>query len=164
MLLTATGVGVLAFGLTGGWFLSRRVVRPIGVMSATAEAVSATHLSGRIQVDRVPSELGLLAQVLNAAFARLESAFLQQARFTADASHELRTPLSVIHSHAELSLSRERTTEEYRQTLAVCLKASSRMHPLSSPCCCWPVPMPVDWNWRTGRSTCGPSLRKVLYY
>jgi len=130
LLLTGTGAAVLAFGLTGGWFLSRRVVRPIGVMSATAEALSATHLSGRIEVDRVPSELGLLAQVLNAAFARLESAFLQQARFTADASHELRTPLSVIHSHAELALSRERSNDEYRQTLAICLKASTRMRSL----------------------------------
>jgi heavy metal sensor kinase len=130
LLLTATGTAVLVLGLAGGWFLSRRVVRPIGVMSATAEALSATHLSGRIQVDRVPSELGLLAQVLNAAFARLESAFLQQARFTADASHELRTPLSVIHSHAELALSRERSSDEYRQTLATCLKASGRMRSL----------------------------------
>jgi heavy metal sensor kinase len=130
VLLAGTGTAVLAFGLAGGWFLSRRVVRPIGVMSATAEALSATHLSGRIQVDRVPSELGLLAQVLNAAFARLESAFLQQARFTADASHELRTPLSVIHSHAELALSRERSNDEYRQTLATCLKASTRMRAL----------------------------------
>jgi len=130
LLLAGTGAGVLAFGLAGGWFLSRRVVRPIGVMSAAAESLSATHLSGRIQVDRVPSELGLLAQVLNAAFARLESAFLQQARFTADASHELRTPLSVIHSHAELALSRERSNEEYRQTLATCLKVSGRMRSL----------------------------------
>jgi two-component system OmpR family sensor kinase len=130
LLLAGTGAAVLALGLAGGWFLSRRVVRPIGVMSATAEALSATHLSGRIQVDRVPSELGLLAQVLNAAFARLESAFLQQARFTADASHELRTPLSVIYSHAELALSRERSNEEYRQTLATCLKASGRMRSL----------------------------------
>jgi heavy metal sensor kinase len=129
-LLAGTGAGILALGLGGGWFLSRRVVRPIGVMSATAQALSATHLSGRIEVDRVPSELGLLAQVLNAAFARLESAFLQQARFTADASHELRTPLSVIHSHAELALSRERSNDEYRHTLATCLKASTRMRSL----------------------------------
>ncbi len=126
-IMSATGAGVLLVGLFGGWLVSRKAVRPIDAISATAESISASSLSGRIPVDNVPSELGKLAQVLNATFARLEGAFAQQTRFTADASHELRTPLSVIHSHAELALSRDRSASEYRQTLETCLKASGRM-------------------------------------
>ncbi len=129
-LLIATGGGVLAIGLAGGWILSLRVVRPIRAMTATAATISASQLSGRIDATGTASELGDLARVLNAMFDRLESSFEQQSRFTADASHELRTPLAVIHSHSELALSRDRTPDEYRRTIATCLRACGRMQGL----------------------------------
>jgi len=127
LLLSVTGGGILTLGLAGGWLLSYRAVKPIQAISATAEIISATSLSRRIDVADTASELGTLAQVLNAMFSRLESSFQQQARFTADASHELRTPVAVIHSHTELALSRDRSPEEYKRTIETCLRASSRM-------------------------------------
>jgi heavy metal sensor kinase len=128
--LLLTGLGVLAIGLTGGVFLSARAVRPIAAMSATAASISASNLDRRIDVKEVDSELGKLASILNEMFARLEAAFDRQARFTADASHELRTPLAVIHSHAELALSRPRDAAEYQETLETCVRASRRMKSL----------------------------------
>jgi heavy metal sensor kinase len=68
-----------------------------------------------------------LARILNATFARLETAFEQQTRFTADASHELRTPLAIIRTQVEYALARARTPEQYRETMQTCLRASSRM-------------------------------------
>lgn len=127
LLLAATGAGILAIGLAGGWVLSTRAVKPIHSITTTAAAISASSLSGRIDTTGTASELGALARVLNAMFDRLEASFQQQSRFTADASHELRTPLAVIHSHAELALSRDRTAEEYRRTIETCLRASGRM-------------------------------------
>ncbi len=128
--LGATSAGVLLLGLAGGWFLSRRAVKPIRVITSVARDISASNLSRRIDTVGIQSELGMLATVLNATFARLEAAFAQQVQFTADASHELRTPLAVIHTHAQLALSRERTAEEYKKTLATCLRASTRMKAL----------------------------------
>jgi signal transduction histidine kinase len=81
-------------------------------------------------MEEAESELGSLAQTLNQTFERLETAFQRQIRFTADASHELRTPLSVIHSHAELALTKERTAEEYKQFLETCLRAAKRTRSL----------------------------------
>jgi heavy metal sensor kinase len=128
--IALTGLGVLALGLAGGWFLSRRAVRPIEAMSATAAAISATNLSQRIDTQRMDLELGSLAATLNAAFARLEEAFQQQARFTADASHELRTPLAVIHSQLEMALAKPRSAEEYQEAMQACLRAAQRMNNL----------------------------------
>lgn len=124
--LLGAGAGVMAIGLCGGWLLSRRVMRPIRAISETARAISASDLSRRIAVEEADSELGSLARTLNETFERLETAFQRQVRFTADASHELRTPLSIIHSHAELALTRDRTAPEYRQAMETCLRAAKR--------------------------------------
>ena len=126
----AVGVAVLAAGLVGGWWSTTRAIRPLAAMTAAAESISAQRLSQRIDVQETDDELGQLATVLNRTFDRLQAAFEQQTRFTADASHELRTPLSVILAHADLALSRERTAAEYRTTLETCRSASRRMKSL----------------------------------
>ena len=99
------GAVVLTIGLLGelDWFFHLRLLRPIRKISATAAAISATNLSQRIDPSAVESELVVLAEVLNATFDRLQSAFERQACFTADASHELRTPLSILRMHVELA-------------------------------------------------------------
>ena len=121
------GAGALAIALAGGWFLADRALRPIARITRTAQTVSASNLSQRIDVGKVEGELGDLARTLNDAFDRLQQSFEQQTRFTADASHELRTPLSIVLSHAELALKKPRSDEEYRATLETTLKAAKRM-------------------------------------
>ena len=129
--LVFTGSAVAAIGLAGGWLLSRRVLQPIAAMSTTAAAISASNLSQRINVQEVDSELGQLAEVLNAMFVRLEAAFERQASFVADASHELRTPISILLSHCELALSKPRSADDFRDTISTCLRASRRMKSLA---------------------------------
>ena len=128
--LFAAGAGVLLLGLTGGWWVASRAIRPIDDISATAVKISAGDLSQRINVAEAESELGQLATVLNATFARLEAAFAQQQQFTADAAHELRTPVSVMLTQTQTALTRERSGAEYRETLEACQRASQRMRKL----------------------------------
>ncbi len=129
-LLLVTGGVVLAVGLAGGWIISRQAMRPLVAMSATAEAISASNLSERIDIGHTDVELARLAQVLNATFARLEEAFDRQNRFTADASHELRTPVSVILADTESALAGTRSEEELRETVETCYRAANRMRDL----------------------------------
>jgi heavy metal sensor kinase len=128
--LLGAGAAVLAIGLLGSWVLSDRVLRPIQTISETARAISASDLSKRIDLREMQSELGSLAETLNATFDRLEAAFHRQVRFVADASHELRTPLSVIHTNSEVALNRQRTPDEYRQIIETSLRTSRRMKSL----------------------------------
>jgi len=109
--------GARAAGTSG---LTTTQVR--GLSTTDLAVLTSGQLSGLTS-----SELGALAVTLNETFERLQTAFDRQIRFTADASHELRTPLSVIHSQAELSLSRERNAGEYKQSLETCLRAAKRM-------------------------------------
>jgi signal transduction histidine kinase len=129
--LAGTGAAVLAVGLGGGWLISRRIFRPVDAIAGAAARISAANLSERIDTASLDAELVGLGRVLNETFGRLQEAFDRQARFTADASHELRTPLAVLRSQAELTLSRARTPEEYREALRACLRAAERMAELA---------------------------------
>ena len=128
--LVAAGVSVLGLGMAGGWWVASRAIRPIDAISATALKIAGGDLSQRIDAADTDSELGRLASVLNSTFARLEAAFANQVRFTADASHELRTPVSVILSQTQTALSRQREGAEYRETLEACQRAAQRMRRL----------------------------------
>ncbi len=129
--LVAAGAGVLLLGLAGGWWVSTRAMLPIQDISATATKIAAGDLSQRIDAADTDSELGRLAAVLNSTFARLEAAFANQSRFTADASHELRTPVTVILSQTQSALSRVRSDAEYREALEACQRAAQRMRHLT---------------------------------
>jgi heavy metal sensor kinase len=128
--LVVVGLALAAFGLAGGWFVAGHVLRPIGEISATAQRIAGGDRSTRINLEESDSELGQLAAVLNRTFDKLDHAFEQQVRFTADASHELRTPVSVILTQVQVALSRERSGAEYRETLAACQRAAERMRVL----------------------------------
>ena len=131
-LLRTIGMETALLGLVllAGWGVASRAIKPIENISATAVKISAGDLSQRINVAETESELGKLAAVLNSTFARLEAAFTQQQRFTADAAHELRTPVSVILTQTQTALTRERTAAEYRETIEACQRASQRMRRL----------------------------------
>jgi heavy metal sensor kinase len=129
--LSAAGTAVLLLGLAGGWWVATRAMRPIVGLCGTAVKIAGGDLSRRINTADTDSELGRLAGVLNSTFDRLEAAFAQQTRFTADASHELRTPVSVILSQTQTALSRERTSLEYREALEACQRAARRMKALT---------------------------------
>ncbi|HOW96713.1 MAG TPA: ATP-binding protein [Kiritimatiellia bacterium] len=128
-LILAGGV-VLGLGIGGGWLLVGRALRPLRRIGETAGRISSGNLAERIDLAGTESELGRLASVLNAAFARLEASFAQQKQFTADAAHELRTPVAVILSEAQATLARERTPGEYRAALETCQNTARQMRRL----------------------------------
>lgn len=129
--LGAAGLALLSLGLGGSWWLATRALRPIEEISTTAARISDGDLAQRIPVTRSGCELARLARILNSTFARLETAFLRQRQFTADASHELRTPLAVIITETQTSLRRERSASEYRETIQTCLHSAQEMRRLS---------------------------------
>jgi heavy metal sensor kinase len=128
--LTAAGAGVLSLGLLGGWWMAARAMRPIVNISETAEKIATGDLAQRIPTASTEDELGKLTNILNSTFSRLDAAFTQQARFSADAAHELRTPVSVVLTHAENGLATANLSEEQRESFDACRRAARRMRSL----------------------------------
>ncbi|MGA2404378.1 MAG: heavy metal sensor histidine kinase [Syntrophobacteraceae bacterium] len=123
--------GVLPLGLllaaSGGWLLAHRALKPVDRMTAAARRIGAEHLSQRVDETGTGDELDNLAKTLNQMLTRLDAAFGQVRRFSADASHELQTPLTILKGELEVALRSARTQEEYRATLESALEEVDRI-------------------------------------
>lgn len=62
---------------------------------------------------------------------RLARSIDYQRRFITHAAHELRSPLAALYGELQQTLRRERTADEYKQSLASALKASRRLKRLA---------------------------------
>lgn len=101
LLLGANGIGIVAAAFVGR-YVSRKMLAPIDGMITEAGKIDSCHLKKRLPEPEPDDELRRLAMTINRMLARVEDAFNQQSRFTADASHELRTPLAVIRGYTDL--------------------------------------------------------------
>lgn len=110
-----------------GYWVAGRGLAPIHRMAQEAEQIHAEQLDARLPVDNPHDEPGRLAIAFNALLARLEAAFAELKRFTADASHELRTPLTVIRSVGEVGLREPHSEAEYRNLIGTMLEEVDRL-------------------------------------
>ncbi len=107
----------LLLAVGGGLFLAGRALTPIDRITRAAARINAEDLSRRLRLPRGRDEVGRLAATFDEMIERLDRAFQRQRQFTADASHELRTPLALMKSQTDVVLARDRSKEEYRETL-----------------------------------------------
>ncbi|KQN54719.1 ATPase [Pseudomonas sp. Leaf48] len=110
------GLSALATALLGAW-AARRGLRPLRRMSTIASGVSAQSLSSRLPEENMPPELAEMAHSFNAMLGRLDDSFQRLSAFSADIAHELRTPLSNLLTHTQVTLTRPRPIEDYREAL-----------------------------------------------
>jgi two-component system sensor histidine kinase MprB len=109
----AGGVAVvLAAGV--GWLASRRISRPLVVLTDVTARMTEGELSARADVAS-QDELGLLAQSFNEMAGRVEETVITLRRFASDAAHELRTPLTALRTDLELAANGK--TEAERRAL-----------------------------------------------
>jgi heavy metal sensor kinase len=80
----------------GGYWLVNWALRPVDLLSQTAEQMSLQNLTLRLPVAPSGDALERLSISLNNMLGRLRDSVQTSRRFLADASHELRTPLTVI--------------------------------------------------------------------
>lgn len=101
------GSGVLAIVLGGllGWWVSRRVLRPVADVAAAAERVAGGDFRTRIETIDDP-DLDSLATSFNHMVDAVERRIERETRFVADVSHELRSPLTTLSTATELMSAR----------------------------------------------------------
>ncbi|PTY07329.1 hypothetical protein DB347_08480 [Opitutaceae bacterium EW11] len=118
---------VVVLLVLGGYAITRRWLRPLDLMVAEANRITASDLSRRLPVENPHDELGRLAAVFNTTLSRLEDSFLALDRFVADASHELLTPLTTLRSVGEVGLRSSRPAQDYREIIGSMLEEALRL-------------------------------------
>jgi two-component system sensor histidine kinase QseC len=107
LLPTFSALPVLALLI---WFGVGAGLKPLQQLRKEVKQRRASRLEP-VAMEGVPEEVTPLVKALNDLFARLESAFEGERRFTADAAHELRTPLAALKIQAQVALRSTDTAE-----------------------------------------------------
>lgn len=116
--LLSTGIGAV---------VSWRGMRPLEEIARTAQQITASRLHERIDPRQWPRELAALAGAFDQMLDRLEESFTRLSQFSADLAHELRTPINNLMGETEVTLSRTRSADEYRQTLESAMEEFDRL-------------------------------------
>jgi signal transduction histidine kinase len=120
--------GIILIVIIASIFLAKKSFKPINKIIETAGQISAKRLTTRIEYDADPNdELGRLRDTLNGLFNRIESYVNQLSQFTDRASHQLMNPLTAVKTELEFILKKDRSAEEYKQSLTQLLIQSDHM-------------------------------------
>lgn len=126
LMWTYIAVAIFLSGLLG-WWVTRRGLRPLLPIIAIASHINAAQLNDRIPTKDVPAELEPLARTLNQMLERLEHDFARLSRFSSDLAHEIRTPISNMLIQSQVTLSKQRSVDQYQETLLSMVEELERL-------------------------------------
>ena len=98
-------------------FFSKQALKPVSDMVEKVKALSAKNLDSRVPSGKGRDEISELAITFNEMLDRLEKSFDAQKEFISNVSHELRTLLTAMLGELQLTMSNERTNEEYKSSI-----------------------------------------------
>ena len=111
----------------GGYMLVQSALKPVEHIRATAAQITFGNLSNRVPVSPSGDALEHLSVTLNRMLERLETAYQQASRFSADASHELRTPLTIMRGELESIVREDAIPELFRERIGSVLEETERL-------------------------------------
>ncbi|WP_228197932.1 sensor histidine kinase [Poseidonibacter antarcticus] len=113
---------ILIFATIGGYFIIYKSFYPIEQIVQNLKEINSKNLSKRLERLENNDEIDNLSKEINNLLNRLEISFEKVTQFTSDASHELKTPLTIIRGELEIALRKDRSTNEYKDTLNTSLE------------------------------------------
>lgn len=117
--------GLVVF-LIASFFLSRVATAPL---SALQGDINRLHSKDLHSLDRssYPTELQPIVEEINALYLQLADRIESLTHFAQHAAHELRNPLSNLIGGTEVALARDRSPDDYKETLASNLEEMRRL-------------------------------------
>jgi signal transduction histidine kinase len=129
--LATVALLIIAMMTIGVFRAVGRTLAPVHAIRAEMDEIRATDIHRRVPVPPNQDEIGILATSVNTTLDRLDAAYAQLRRFTADASHEVRSPLTAIRAQVEEALMYPDDTD-WPQIGQAVLAATERLQALVS--------------------------------
>ncbi len=114
-------------GVTGGWFVIRRVLKRIDGMTETTKTIVAGDISGRLAITGSGDELDRLALNLNAMLDRIGELMTGLKQVSDNIAHDLKTPLTRLRNRADEALRSAKTDDELRVALEANIDESDNL-------------------------------------
>ncbi len=111
----------------GGWVIAKRALKPVRLLTATAEKITAEDLDQRVSPEQTDAEFMRLIDVFNGMLDRLQRSFHQAIRFSENAAHELKTPLAILQGELEQAIQTVPDGSKIQRTLGTLLEETSRL-------------------------------------
>ena len=106
------------------WISISQSLKPLQAVANQIATRTPNQLQ-TLELKKIPIEIRVLTQAINELFKRLNKAFENERRFTADAAHELRTPLAGLKTQTQVA-QRAIDTQQREQALEQILIAVDR--------------------------------------
>ncbi|MFT3932444.1 MAG: HAMP domain-containing sensor histidine kinase [Chitinophagaceae bacterium] len=129
MLITLLCAVVLIYLI--GHVFSNNTFLPFRTINKKVTQINENNLHLRLEELEGTDEIAELTRTFNSMIDRIEMAFETQSNFISNASHELRTPLTAIAGEAEFALAKERSKEEYQQSLQQVMVQAAKLQQLT---------------------------------
>ena len=110
--------------------LMDKILNPIKEITGAIDNITITNF--KTTIPQSSNEFKKLIDSYNDMIARLEEGVNTLDRFNSDVSHELKTPLTVISGEAEFALRKNRSVDEYKQSLSVIQYEASQIQSIVS--------------------------------
>jgi signal transduction histidine kinase len=108
-------VFAIVIAALAGWFMSRRVTRPVLALENATRQMERGNLAVRVDLrNEKQEEFVSLANSFNGMAEQVEQTISTLREFVADAAHELHTPLTALQANMELARDEENASERIR--------------------------------------------------
>ena len=118
---------VTFFAALVGWFMARKALRGVGEVTRAAEDVANGTLDRHVTVRTQGEEIDRLVNTFNLMVDRIRTLVAGMREITDNIAHDLRGAVARIRASAELTLSSNTTTNEYRTSAADIIEECDRM-------------------------------------
>jgi signal transduction histidine kinase len=117
----------IAITVLVGRLYSGRILQPLKLILEHLKSIRGNDMEVRLEETGNKDELDALVHNLNEMLDRIAEAFRSEKSFVSAASHELSNPLTAIQGECEITLMKERNTQEYTESLQRIYSESKRV-------------------------------------
>ena len=98
-----------------GWIMARKALQGVKEVTRTAVDIAAGAYDKRVQVKKSSEEINRLASTFNTMVDRLQEVVQGMREMTDNIAHDLRSPLARIRGIAEMTVTGEKSLDDYRE-------------------------------------------------